>query len=95
MVVLRRSPRLPHGGVGPMQRQASHFSFIPEKFPYIINRYQNETKRLYSVLESPFGWARAFERVGLSFSKFPKVKAWVDRIKARPAVKAGLAAISN
>lgn len=41
-----------HGGVGPMQGQANHFfRYAPEKIPYGINRYINETKRLYSVLE--------------------------------------------
>ncbi|KAG8912756.1 glutathione S- transferase, nitrogen catabolite repression regulator [Tulasnella sp. 418] len=41
-----------HGGVGPMQGQANHFfRYAPEKIPYAINRYIEETKRLYSVLE--------------------------------------------
>jgi len=39
-------------GVGPMQGQAHHFyRFAPEKVEYGIKRYQDETKRLYSVLE--------------------------------------------
>lgn len=38
-------------GIGPMQGQANHFiKFAPEKIPYGINRYTNETKRLYGVL---------------------------------------------
>jgi glutathione S-transferase len=41
-----------NAGVGPMQGQANHFfRYAPEKIPYGIKRYQNETKRLYSVLE--------------------------------------------
>ncbi|KAK8853061.1 hypothetical protein IAR55_003762 [Kwoniella newhampshirensis] len=41
-----------HGGVGPMQGQANHFfRYAPEKIPYGIKRYQDETSRLYSVLE--------------------------------------------
>ncbi|KZP00440.1 thioredoxin-like protein [Calocera viscosa TUFC12733] len=41
-----------HGGIGPMQGQANHFSrYAPEKIPYGITRYVNETKRLYGVLE--------------------------------------------
>jgi len=41
-----------HGGIGPMQGQANHFfRYAPEKIPYAIKRYQDETKRLYSVLE--------------------------------------------
>lgn len=38
-------------GIGPMQGQANHFVlFAPEKVPYGIQRYTNETKRLYGVL---------------------------------------------
>ncbi len=41
------------GGVGPMQGQANVFvRYFPEKIPSVIQRYQNETKRLYSVLET-------------------------------------------
>ncbi|KAI9748722.1 MAG: hypothetical protein M4579_007140 [Chaenotheca gracillima] len=40
-------------GIGPMQGQANHFyRYAPEKIPYGINRYQNETKRLYQVLDT-------------------------------------------
>ena len=41
------------GGVGPMQGQANvFFRYAPEKIQYAIDRYQNETRRLYEVLES-------------------------------------------
>ena len=41
------------GGVGPMQGQANvFFRYFPEKIPAVIARYQNETKRLYTVLDS-------------------------------------------
>ena len=40
------------GSVGPMIGQANHFrTYAPEKLPYAINRYTNETKRLYGVLD--------------------------------------------
>ncbi|RQP24947.1 glutathione binding-like protein [Piscinibacter terrae] len=40
------------GGLGPMAGQNGHFStHAPEKIPYAINRYVNETKRLYGVLD--------------------------------------------
>jgi GSH-dependent disulfide-bond oxidoreductase len=40
------------GGIGPMQGQANvFFRYLPEKIPLAIARYQNETKRLYKVLE--------------------------------------------
>jgi GST-like protein len=38
-------------GLGPMAGQNHHFSqYAPEKIPYAINRYVNETGRLYAVL---------------------------------------------
>ena len=40
-------------GVGPMQGQSNvFFRYAPEKIPYAIQRYQNETKRLYGVLDN-------------------------------------------
>jgi glutathione S-transferase len=42
-----------HGGIGPMQGQLKHFAdYAPEDIPYAKTRYLNETKRLYSVIES-------------------------------------------
>jgi GST-like protein len=39
------------GGIGPMQGQANVFHrYAPEPIPYAIDRYQNETRRLYEVL---------------------------------------------
>jgi GST-like protein len=38
-------------GLGPMAGQNHHFArYAPEKLPYAINRYVNETNRLYGVL---------------------------------------------
>jgi GST-like protein len=40
------------GGVGPMLGQNHHFKlYAPEKIEYAINRYTNETKRLYGVMD--------------------------------------------
>lgn len=40
------------GGFGPMLGQNHHFAlYAPEKIPYAIKRYQDETHRLYGVLE--------------------------------------------
>ncbi len=40
------------GGLGPMAGQNHHFSkYAPEKIPYAIDRYVNETNRLYGVLD--------------------------------------------
>lgn len=40
-------------GVGPMQGQANvFFRYFPEKLQPAIDRYQNETRRLYTVLDT-------------------------------------------
>jgi GSH-dependent disulfide-bond oxidoreductase len=40
------------GGVGPMLGQNHHFrQYAPEKIDYAINRYTNEAKRLYGVID--------------------------------------------
>lgn len=40
------------GGVGPMFGQCGHFlGYAPEPVPYAIERYQNETLRLYGVMD--------------------------------------------
>ena len=44
------------GGFGPMLGQAHHFRrFAKENVPYAIERYSNETKRLYGVLDRRLG----------------------------------------
>lgn len=41
------------GGLGPMAGQTHHFRiYAPEKVEYAINRYTNETRRLYGVLNA-------------------------------------------
>ena len=48
------------GGLGPMLGQNHHFSrYAPEKIPYAIDRYVNETRRLYGVLDKQLD-GRAF-----------------------------------
>ncbi len=40
------------GGIGPMMGQANvFFRYFPEKIPAVIERYHNEVKRLFSVLD--------------------------------------------
>ncbi|KAH9949877.1 putative theta class glutathione s-transferase [Amylocystis lapponica] len=103
-----------HGGIGPMQGQANHFVlFAPEDIPYAKKRYQDETKRLYGVLEirlaerdwlagpgrgtysiadmNVFPWVSVHPYCGIeSLDEWPGVKAWIERITARPGVQAGL-----
>lgn len=97
-------------GFGPMLGQTHHFRiYAPEKIEYAINRYTNETNRLYGVLNrrlegrdyicgdysiadiACIGWAKLWERQGQDIAQFPHVKAWLDRVLARPAVIKGLA----
>lgn len=40
------------GNIGPMLGQVHHFrAYAPEQIPYAINRYSNEAKRLYGVMD--------------------------------------------
>ena len=40
------------GSVGPMLGQCHHFRiYAPEKIDYAVNRYTNEAKRLYGVMD--------------------------------------------
>ena len=44
------------GGLGPMAGQNHHFgTFAPEKIPYAIDRYTNEARRLYGVMDRRLG----------------------------------------
>ncbi len=44
------------GGIGPMLGQAHHFrQYAPEPLPYAIDRYTNETGRLYGVMDRRLG----------------------------------------
>ena len=54
------------GGLGPMAGQNHHFSqYAPEKLPYAIDRYVNETNRLYGVLDTAAGRPAVRGRRGL------------------------------
>ena len=98
------------GGFGPMLGQNHHFSrFAPERIPYATQRYQDETKRLYGVLNRQladkdyvageysiadiaiFPWIISHEWQGIDLNNFPNVKAYFERIQARPAVVKALA----
>ncbi len=46
------------GGLGPMAGQTHHFRrAAPEPIPYAIDRYTNETKRIYGVMDKRLGEA--------------------------------------
>lgn len=43
-------------GIGPMMGQAGHFrNAAPEKIPYAIERYTNESRRLFGVMNNQLG----------------------------------------
>ena len=47
------------GGIGPMMGQSNHFrNYAPDKIEYGINRYVNETKRLFGVADTRLGKSR-------------------------------------
>jgi GST-like protein len=68
------------GGVGPMLGQAHHFrTYAPEKIPYAIDRYTNEAKRLYGVLDRRLGEADylAGAEYGIAdIATFPWLRYW-------------------
>ena len=49
------------GSIGPLLGQAHHFRvYAPEKIDYAINRYTNEAKRLYGVMNKRLGRCKYF-----------------------------------
>ena len=103
------------GGVGPMLGQTHHFRiYAPEKIEYAVNRYTNETKRLYGVMDKQlashkfiagnqytiadiaiFPWLRSWKNQGIDWADYPHLKAWFEGIAERPAVKRGVAVLSD
>ena len=54
-----------NAGVGPMQGQANHFArYAPERIEYGVNRYINETRRLYGVLDKHLAQSKSGYIVG-------------------------------
>jgi GSH-dependent disulfide-bond oxidoreductase len=50
----------------------------------------------YSIADiAIFPWLRASERNGIDWKEFPKVKAWFDKIDARPAVQRALKVLAE
>ena len=71
------------GGVGPLLGQAHHFRiYAPEKIPYAIDRYSNEAKRLYSVMNKRL--ANSTYLAGAQYSiadiaVFPWLRSWKNQ----------------
>ena len=71
------------GGLGPMLGQAHHFRiYAPEKLPYAIERYTNEAKRLYGVLDRRLAKSRYIgcgEYSIADIAIFPWLRSWKNQ----------------
>jgi GST-like protein len=71
------------GGVGPMLGQAHHFRlYAPEKIPYAIERYTNEAKRLYGVMDKRLARSKYIGGAEYSIADiaiFPWLRSWKNQ----------------
>ena len=71
------------GGVGPMLGQAHHFRiYAPEKIDYAVNRYTNEAKRLYGVMNQQLSKNRFIAGNSYSIADiaiFPWLRSWQNQ----------------
>jgi GST-like protein len=71
------------GGVGPMLGQAHHFRlYAPEKIPYAIDRYTNEARRLYGVIDRRLAqseWLGGREYSIADIATFPWLRSWQNQ----------------
>lgn len=71
------------GGFGPMLGQAHHFrNYAPDTIPYAVNRYTNEAKRLYGVIDRQL--AQSAYLAGDDYSiadmaTFPWARSWKNQ----------------
>jgi GST-like protein len=71
------------GGLGPMLGQAHHFRiYAPEKIDYAYNRYTNEAKRLYGVMDkqlSIHAYLAGDEYTIADIASFPWTRSWKNQ----------------
>ncbi len=71
------------GGVGPMLGQAHHFRiYAPEKIAYAIERYTNEAKRLYGVINKRLAASKYIGGPEYSIADmaiFPWLRSWKNQ----------------
>ena len=71
------------GGVGPMLGQNHHFRlYAPEKLPYAIERYTNEARRLYGVIDRRLAgspWLGGREYSIADIATFPWLRNWENQ----------------
>ena len=71
------------GGVGPMLGQAHHFRiYALEKIEYAVNRYTNEAKRLYGVMDRQLAkstYLAGDEYTIADIATFPWLRSWKNQ----------------
>jgi GST-like protein len=71
------------GGVGPMLGQAHHFRiYAPQSIPYAIDRYTNEAKRLYGVMNNRLAKSKYIAGADYSIADmaiFPWLRSWKNQ----------------
>jgi GSH-dependent disulfide-bond oxidoreductase len=71
------------GSVGPMLGQAHHFRiYAPEKIPYAIERYTNEARRLYAVMNRQIARSKYIAGPEYSIADiaiFPWLRSWKNQ----------------
>ncbi len=71
------------GGVGPMLGQNHHFRlYAPEKLEYAINRYTNEAKRIYGVIDRRLAVSKFLGGAQYSIADmatFPWLRNWQNQ----------------
>ncbi len=71
------------GGVGPMLGQTHHFRiYAPEKIPYAIDRYSNEARRLYGVMNRRLANSRYIAGPAYTIADiaiFPWLRSWKNQ----------------
>ncbi|MGG1944369.1 glutathione binding-like protein [Trinickia sp. NRRL B-1857] len=71
------------GGLGPMLGQAHHFRiYAPAQIEYAVNRYTNEAKRLYGVMDKQLGksaYLAGEEYTIADIAAFPWTRSWQNQ----------------
>jgi GSH-dependent disulfide-bond oxidoreductase len=71
------------GGVGPMLGQAHHFRiYAPQKIEYAVDRYTNEARRLYGVIDRRLAqseWLGGAEYSIADIATFPWLRSWQNQ----------------
>jgi GST-like protein len=71
------------GSIGPMLGQAHHFRmYAPEKLPYAVDRYTNEARRLYGVMDRRLAKSRYLggPDYGIAdIAVFPWLRSWKNQ----------------